>query len=42
MRPIDTPLILADIEKIRRDTGYVPKFRIEDTLKDTLDYWRNN
>lgn len=40
MRPIDIPLIVSDIRKIRT-LGYQPRYSIEETLKDTLDYWRN-
>ncbi len=40
MRPIDTPKIHADISELKKDTGWTPSYTIEQTLKDTLDYWR--
>lgn len=40
IRPIDVPLIISDIEKIKKETGYVPRYSISETLQDTLDYWR--
>ena len=42
LRPIDVPLIVADITKIRERTGWEPKISLEQTLRDTLDYWRKN
>ncbi len=40
LRPIDVPLIVADITKIKEDTDWEQKISLEQTLKDTLDYWR--
>ena len=40
-RPIDVPLVLCDNSKINSDTGWAPKISIDETLKETLDYWRN-
>ena len=40
LRPADIPLIEADITKLRRDTGWQPAISLEQTLKDTLAYWR--
>jgi GDP-4-dehydro-6-deoxy-D-mannose reductase len=39
-RPIDVPHIEADISKIKRDINWTPKIPLEQTLKETLDYWR--
>lgn len=39
-RPIDIPIIEADIEKLRTDTGWEPKISISKTIEDTLNYWR--
>jgi len=40
MRPTDAPLIYGDCSKIRDDVGYTPKFNLEDTLQEVLNYWR--
>ncbi len=39
-RPLDTPDIYCDYEKIKSLTGWEPKIPLEKTLKDTLDYFR--
>lgn len=41
-RPVETPVIAADISKILGDTGWSPEYSIRDTIKDTLNYWRAN
>jgi GDP-4-dehydro-6-deoxy-D-mannose reductase len=41
MRPSDVLEIVSDITKVYRTTGWKPVIPIEQTLKDTLDYWRN-
>ncbi len=40
MRPVDQPRLLADAGKLRAATGWEPRFTTEQTLADTLDYWR--
>jgi GDP-4-dehydro-6-deoxy-D-mannose reductase len=40
-RPVDLPVIQSDIGKLKSETGFVLKYSILDTLKDTLDYWRS-
>lgn len=40
LRPIDVPLIVADITKIQKQTGWKREISLEQTLRDTLDYWR--
>ena len=40
LRPSDIPVIEADISKIKADTGWKPEIPIEETIKNTLDYWR--
>lgn len=40
LRPIDVPLIVADITKISEQTDWKQKISLEQTLRDTLDYWR--
>ena len=39
-RPIDIPIIEADIGKITADTGWTPQISLEQTVTDTLNYWR--
>ena len=39
-RKSDTPEIRADISKITHVTGWKPEIPLEQTLKDTLEYWR--
>lgn len=41
LRPVDVPVIAADIAKLRQDTGWMPEISLTQTLEDTLDYWRN-
>ncbi len=38
-RPADDPIFVGDNSKLR-NLGWEPKIRIEQSLKDTLDYWR--
>lgn len=40
MRPSDIPEIVADSTKVTRVTGWKPEISFEQTVKDTLDYWR--
>jgi len=40
MRPADVPDLRGDATKIRLDTGWSPEVPIEQTLSDTLAYWR--
>jgi len=40
-RPIDNPDLICDGTKFKKLTGWTPEIKIETTLKDTLDYWRN-
>lgn len=42
LRPIDVPVIKADISKIISHTKWSPSLDIKTTIKDTLDYFRNN
>lgn len=41
MRPADIPELLCDYSKLHHVTGWKPEISLEDSLKDTLDYWRN-
>lgn len=40
-RPVDIPDIFCDNKKVFELTGWRPKIETKQTLKDTLDYWRN-
>jgi GDP-4-dehydro-6-deoxy-D-mannose reductase len=40
LRPSDVQLLLGDCSKFRADTGWKPTIPFEQTLRDTLDYWR--
>jgi GDP-4-dehydro-6-deoxy-D-mannose reductase len=40
VRPADVPIIVGDGTKIRRAVGWGPEIPFEQTLRDTLAYWR--
>jgi GDP-4-dehydro-6-deoxy-D-mannose reductase len=40
MRPADIPLQCGDPSRLRRATGWRPRYRLEETLRDLLHYWR--
>jgi GDP-4-dehydro-6-deoxy-D-mannose reductase len=40
LRPIDVPLVEADITKLTQATGWKPLIPLSKSLKDTLEYWR--
>ncbi|MBI5411644.1 GDP-mannose 4,6-dehydratase [Candidatus Peregrinibacteria bacterium] len=40
LRPVDIPELVADISKIKTDTGWAPNYTIDNTLEDLLNYWR--
>jgi len=39
-RPVDVPQVYGSAEKFHRRTGWEPQIPFEQTLRDTLDYWR--
>ncbi len=41
MRPSDVQVLVGDSAKFREKTGWKPKIDFKQTLKDTLEYWRN-
>ena len=41
LRPTDEPIILGNINKAKRVLGWEPEISLEQTISDTLDYWRN-
>ena len=40
LRPVDVPKIEADIGRLVRETGWRPRYGIDDTIRDVLDWWR--
>ncbi len=40
LRPSDVEVLLGDCSKFRARTGWEPRIPLEQTLADTLDYWR--
>jgi len=40
MRPSDVQVLLGDCSKFMKETGWKPEISYEQTLKETLDYWR--
>ncbi len=40
MRPSDIPVLSADSQKFKEETGWKAEIDIKDTLKEMLDYWR--
>lgn len=41
LRPTDEKIIVGDISKLQRDTGWKQKITMQQTISDMLDYWRN-
>lgn len=39
-RPIDLPVVQADIGKLKGCTGWVPEIPLSQSIKETLEYWR--
>lgn len=40
IRPVDVPIIEADITKLTQLTGWSPQIPLKQTIQETLDYWR--
>ncbi len=40
-RPVDAPLIVADITRLQRITGWQPTISFEESLRRVLAYWRD-
>ena len=40
LRPADAAVTRADAAKLRRETGWEPRIPLDQTLADTLEYWR--
>lgn len=41
MRASDIPIIEPDVSRIHEDTGWTAEITMEQTINDTLDYWRS-
>ena len=41
LRPVEVPVIRADISKLQADTGWQPEIPLEQTMAETLDDWKN-
>ncbi len=41
MRPSDAPVMMADTARLRSATGWQPEIPLEQSLRETLDWWRN-
>ena len=41
IRPTDEKIIVGDVTKLKRDTGWTQKVPMEQTVADMLEYWRN-
>ncbi len=39
-RPVDVPEVYGSAAKFRQRTGWMPQIPFEQTLRDTLEYWR--
>lgn len=42
LRPVDVPVIEADIRKLQEATGWAPEIALETSLEDTLTDWRES
>jgi GDP-4-dehydro-6-deoxy-D-mannose reductase len=40
LRPSDVEILVGDSSKFRAETGWEPRIPFDQTLSDTLDYWR--
>jgi GDP-4-dehydro-6-deoxy-D-mannose reductase len=41
VRATENAVLRGDTAKIRRETGWSPAYALDQTLRDTLDYWRS-
>ncbi len=41
VRPNDNKIVIGSNEKIKHDTGWEPNYTLQQTLKDILDYYKN-
>ncbi|MEZ5320021.1 MAG: GDP-mannose 4,6-dehydratase [Vicinamibacterales bacterium] len=41
LRPSDIPVVQGDASRLRTEFGWAPRIPVEQTLADTLDWWRD-
>ncbi len=41
LRPVDVPIIEADVSKVKKETGWKPNIPLEQTICEMLEYWRS-
>lgn len=41
LRPVDVPIIVADITKLTEDTGWKPEISLDQTITETLEVYRS-
>lgn len=42
LRKTEIPVMRGSYEKARKQTGFEPRYKLEQTLQDTLEFWRAN
>lgn len=42
LRPTDEKIIVGDVSKLKKDTGWEQQIPMEQTIADMLEYWRNH
>lgn len=42
LRPVDVPIIEADITKLKEDTGWIPEISLDQTITETLEAYRDS
>lgn len=42
LRPVEVPVIRADISKLQANTGWQPEIPLEQTIAETLEYWKQH
>jgi len=40
LRAVDQAVVRVNADKLRREVGWQPRFTLDQTLADTLTYWR--
>ncbi|MEM9290897.1 MAG: GDP-mannose 4,6-dehydratase [Acidobacteriota bacterium] len=40
LRPSDVEILIGDSSRFREDTGWEPRYSLQQTLEDLLEYWR--
>ncbi len=41
LRPVDVPVMEADVRKVWRDVGWKAQIQLEQTIGDMMEYWRS-